>query len=56
MAANKVKFLTGANSDINNVAKVAGQILFAVDSNNYGYIYYDKDNSTRINMSVTNNI
>lgn len=56
MAANKVKFLTGANSDVNSVAKVAGQILFAVDSNNYGYIYYDKDNSTRINMSVTNNI
>lgn len=56
MAANKVRFLTGANSDVNSVAKVAGQILFAVDSNNYGYIYYDKDNSTRVNMSITNNI
>lgn len=50
MAANKVKFLTGANNDVNNVAKVAGQILFAVDSNNYGYIYYDKNNSTRVKM------
>jgi len=57
MAANdKVKFLTGAYSSLNSVTKVAGQILFAVDNDNYGYLYYDKDSSTRINMLAPHNI
>ena len=47
-----LKFRTGALSNVNSTAKVAGQVLFAVDEDNKGYIYYDKSNSVRILMST----
>lgn len=55
---NLVKFLTGSESVLsgtNAPAKVPGQILFAIEENTNqpprGYIYFDKDNNTRIRMS-----
>lgn len=55
---NLVKFLTGSESVLSGTsapAKVPGQILFAIEEKTNqpprGYIYFDKDNNTRIRMS-----
>lgn len=48
MAANDiVRFKVGNESNLSSEPKEAGKVLFAIDSDK-GYIYYDKDNSTRI--------
>jgi len=45
----KLTFSTGALSNLPSTFK-AGQVLFAIDENNKGYIYFDKNSSTRILM------
>ena len=51
MANEVVRFTTGPEANLASTSKVAGTVRFAVDSNNKGSIYFDKDNSTRIKMS-----
>ena len=49
-ASTKVKFLTGLASALDTTAKAKGQILFSIDENNVGTIWYDKSNSVRVRM------
>lgn len=51
MANEVVRFTTGPEANLATTNKVAGTVRFAVDSNNKGAIYFDKDNNTRIKMS-----
>lgn len=51
MANDLVRFATGLESNLSQEAKEKGKILFAVTGDNKGYIYFDKDNNTRIKMS-----
>lgn len=53
MANEIVRFTTGLNSDINKTSnpKQKGKVMFAITEDNKGYIYFDKDNNTRIKMS-----
>jgi len=37
-------------SNLDAKAKEAGQVLFAIGEDNHGVIYFDKDNSTRVQM------
>ena len=46
-----VRFATGSESNL-PASKIPGKILFAIDSNDHGYIYFDKDAETRIKMSA----
>ena len=53
MANEKVRFKTGSKENINNITKSAGTVYFATETNDNvtdGYIYFDKDNSTRVLM------
>lgn len=45
----KLTFSTGSLSNLPSTFK-AGQVLFAIDENNKGYIYFDKNSSTRVLM------
>lgn len=49
-ASDKVKFLTGLATNLDSTPKVKGQILFSIDSNNFGHIWYDKSSSVRVLM------
>lgn len=56
-----VYFTTGAESSMSNTgtinpARKAGQIIFTIDSNNHGAIWYDKDASTRVKMTYSADI
>ena len=51
MANDLVRFATGLESNLSQETKEKGKILFAVTGDNKGYIYFDKDNNTRIKMS-----
>ena len=46
-----VKFTAGPISNLASTPKEAGKVYFALTNNNNGVIYYDQDNSTRIQMS-----
>lgn len=51
MAENNVTFTTGDLSTSTKVLdKSPGQIIFSVDKNNNGAIYYDKDDKNRVLM------
>ena len=51
MEPNKVTFTTGDLSTSTKVPnKSPGQIIFSVDENNNGAIYYDKDDNNRVLM------
>ena len=54
MANDIVRFSTGLDSNINKASnpKQKGKVMFAVTEGNRGYIYFDKDNNTRIKMSA----
>ena len=47
-----VKFLSGNLSDIDNATKRAGQILFATDTDENGYIYFDVSQDLRLKMGA----
>lgn len=53
MASTKptVMFLTGIDTALDSVTKKAGQILFSIDSNNFGQIWFDKNNTSRVRMT-----
>ena len=48
-----VKFFQGQESNLNNLAKKAGQVLLALNSNE-GSLYYDIDSNTRIKLNAKN--
>lgn len=53
MANEKVKFKYGNKNNITEIAKSAGTVYFATETINNitdGYIYFDKDSSTRVLM------
>ena len=53
MANEKVRFKTGSKQNIDTTAKSAGTVYFATETTGTttdGYIYFDKDNNTRILM------
>ena len=48
-----VKFFSGQESNLDNLAKKAGQVLLALNSNE-GSLYYDIDSNTRIKLNAKN--
>lgn len=48
-----VKFFQGQESNLDNLAKKAGQVLLALNSNE-GSLYYDIDSNTRIKLNAKN--
>ena len=48
-----VKFFSGQESNLDNLAKKAGQVLLALN-NNEGSLYYDIDSNTRIKLNAKN--
>ena len=46
-----VSFKRGQKANLNDVSKVAGQILFVLNSDNTGSIYYDENGTDRYRMS-----
>ena len=50
-ASTKVKFLTGLDTSLDSTPIVKGQILFSIDAQNFGQIWYDKSNSVRVRMT-----
>lgn len=49
--SNNIIFKSGDIANVNATEKIAGQLLFSVDSENeMGIIYFDKDENTRIAM------
>ena len=52
MMSNNIIFKSGDMANVNATEKIAGQLLFSVDSENeVGTIYFDKDEDTRIAMN-----
>jgi hypothetical protein len=51
MANDVVRFATGLETNLSSEPKEKGKVLFAITGDDKGYIYFDKDNSTRIKMS-----
>lgn len=49
--ADNILFKSGLASKLNDITKVAGQLLFAIDGTS-GSIYLDKDTNTRIKMNL----
>lgn len=49
--ADKILFKSGLASKLNEITKIAGQLLFAIDGTS-GSIYLDKDSTTRIKMNL----
>ena len=48
-----VKFFSGQESNLDNLAKKAGQVLLALNGNE-GSLYYDIDSNTRIKLNAKN--
>ena len=48
-----VKFFSGQENNLDNLAKKAGQVLLALNSNE-GSLYYDIDSNTRIKLNAKN--
>lgn len=49
--ADNILFKSGLASKLNDITKIAGQLLFAIDGTS-GSIYLDKDSTTRIKMNL----
>lgn len=49
--ADNILFKSGLASKLNDITKIAGQLLFAIDGTS-GSIYLDKDANTRIKMNL----
>ena len=51
MANELVRFTMGPQDDLSDATKRAGQILFALNDDKTGSIYFDKDNTNRYRLS-----